>query len=55
MTSGNCKECGEFTESLVGLFVPYACKECLEKIRKDQIAKKKICLLCKEPYCDCTC
>lgn len=53
--SGNCKQCGQHTDKLVGLFVPHLCVSCLDKEREADIKAGRICRLCHKPYCDCCC
>lgn len=52
-----CKKCGKEVEngSLVGLFVPHLCRDCLKAIVEDQERRGHVCTRCRTVYACCTC
>jgi len=50
-----CRKCGKVVDKLVGLFVPFACLECLDRERQHQLRTGKVCRMCRRPYVDCCC
>ena len=50
-----CKNCKTETNNLYGLFVPFLCEKCYNKLRDEQIKEREVCSLCKKPYIDCYC
>lgn len=50
-----CRECERHAYKLFGLFIPWGCYDCFEKIKDEQRKKGLVCVRCRKTFAECYC